>query len=359
VLADIGIGEIIYTFTEAVSFGGTTINGIEGEVSGGSFVPRPAADLVNNGEHFDIIVPTTGYEDIILSYATQRTSTGFDSQQILYSLNGIDFIEFTTFTDIPSSWGVMSIDFSNIPEVNDNPNFIVRIVLDGGTGTTGNNRFDNIRVEGFETEEEPPLPVELASFTASVTANNFVELEWVSETETNLLGYHIYRSNTEQLDDAHMANMQIIPATNTSETTVYTYVDENVEPGTYHYWLEYVDLDLTSGFHGPVTITLEEEPVLPPEVYVTRLQQNFPNPFNPETTIKYSLENDVENMSIKIYNILGQEVRTLKSGPHAKGEFTVVWDGRDNSGRNATSGIYFYRMSTPTYNQVHKMMLLK
>jgi hypothetical protein len=238
------------------------------------------------------------------------------------------------------------------------------LTRDGVTEVTGNRNTRgqlayDLAFTFWGPEEEPPLPVELASFTASVTANNFVELEWVSETETNLLGYHIYRSNTEQLDDAQMANMQIIPATNTSETTVYTYVDENVEPGTYHYWLEYVDLDLTSGFHGPVTITLEEEPVLPPEVYATRLQQNFPNPFNPETTIKYSLENDVENMSIKIYNILGQEVRTLKSGPHAKGEFTVVWDGRDNSGRNATSGIYFYRMSTPTYNQVHKMMLLK
>ena len=80
--ATIGTAEITYTFTEAFSFAGTTINGIDGEVNGGSLAPRGGTDLVNNGEYFTIAAPTTGYQDIVLTYPTRRTSTGFHTQQI-------------------------------------------------------------------------------------------------------------------------------------------------------------------------------------------------------------------------------------------------------------------------------------
>ena len=209
-------------------------------------------------------------------------------------------------------------------------------------------------------DSEPPLPVELSSFTASVTTNMFVQLQWVTETETNLLGYHIYRGAVDQLADAMIINPGIITAENSTTTTEYNYVDEYVSAGeTYYYWLQYVDYDLTSGFHGPITVTLTEEPVTPPEVFATRLQQNFPNPFNPNTIINYSLSESVDMMTLKVYNLLGQEVRTLHSGAKAAGDYQVMWDGRDEYGREMTSGMYFYRMTTPTYSKTYKMMLLK
>jgi hypothetical protein len=87
---------------------------------------------------------------------------------------------------------------------------------------------------------------------------------------------------------------------------------------------------------------------------------NYPNPFNPETTIKYSLQEDVESMELRIYNIRGQLVRTLIEGaPHQKGEYQVIWDGKNDSGRPVTSGVYFYRMTTPDFDQFNKMLLLK
>ncbi|MCB5230878.1 MAG: FlgD immunoglobulin-like domain containing protein, partial [Candidatus Cloacimonas sp.] len=118
-------------------------------------------------------------------------------------------------------------------------------------------------------------------------------------------------------------------------------------------------LDLTSSFHGPVAITVEEGIELPEPTFATELRRNFPNPFNPETTIQYSLREDVDKMELKVYNVLGQVVKTLKSGPHAKGDHKVVWDGKTDSGKSATSGIYFYQMTTPNYSKIHKMMLLK
>jgi hypothetical protein len=204
------------------------------------------------------------------------------------------------------------------------------------------------------------LPVELSSFTANVTANMFVELQWIAETETNMLGYHVYRGDSNTLSESYQITGQPIPATNSSEPHSYTYVDEDVLSGnTYYYWLQTIDLDLTHSFHGPVAVTLEDDPEVPDPVFTTALNQNFPNPFNPETTIEYSLREDAEMMELKIYNVLGQLVKTIHAGPQTQGEHTVVWDGRDNSNRNVTSGIYFYRMSTPSYNKIYKMMLLK
>jgi hypothetical protein len=204
------------------------------------------------------------------------------------------------------------------------------------------------------------LPVELSSFTASVTVNSFVELQWTTETETNLLGYNVLRHTEEILNEAEAINPSIITAANTSSITEYSYLDESVSAGTtYYYWLQVSDLDLTNGFHGPIAVTIEDEPELPPIVFETKLNANYPNPFNPETNISYSLSEDVSMMELKIYNVKGQEVRTLHSGPHAKGEYNVVWSGKDNGGKSVTSGVYFFHMKTSTYNEINKMMMLK
>ncbi|MDP2172868.1 MAG: hypothetical protein Q8J62_03750, partial [Candidatus Cloacimonadaceae bacterium] len=90
--ATTGNGQIIFTFTESYSFTGTTINGVTGESNGGSFAPRGGLEMVNNGAHFTMNVPTTGYENIVLTYPTRRTSTGFTTQEIQYSTDGTNFV---------------------------------------------------------------------------------------------------------------------------------------------------------------------------------------------------------------------------------------------------------------------------
>ena len=88
------------------------------------------------------------------------------------------------------------------------------------------------------------------------------------------------------------------------------------------------------------------------------LKQNFPNPFNPSTTIVYELTSN-GYVSLSIYNILGQEVRTLVSGFQTAGNKAVRWDGRDQSGRMSAGGIYFYKLAQGNSVQIRRMILMK
>jgi hypothetical protein len=91
---------------------------------------------------------------------------------------------------------------------------------------------------------------------------------------------------------------------------------------------------------------------------ITELRSNYPNPFNPVTTIRFSIEN-VRNVNIDVYNVRGQRVRTLVNGVFATGSHVVVWNGTDDNGYAVSSGIYFYRMTAGEYSAVRKMILLK
>jgi hypothetical protein len=90
-----------------------------------------------------------------------------------------------------------------------------------------------------------------------------------------------------------------------------------------------------------------------------RLFQNAPNPFNPETTIRYSIAASTP-VTIRIFNAAGALVRTLVDKPHAPGSYTVRWNGTDNSGRHLGSGVYFYEIQTGAgYRESRKLVLLK
>ncbi len=89
-----------------------------------------------------------------------------------------------------------------------------------------------------------------------------------------------------------------------------------------------------------------------------RVEQNYPNPFNPSTTINYSVK-FASVVTIKVYNLLGQIVRTLVDEEKPSGNYTVVWDGRDNNGTSVASGAYFYRYSANNTTQIKKMILMK
>ncbi len=85
---------------------------------------------------------------------------------------------------------------------------------------------------------------------------------------------------------------------------------------------------------------------------------NYPNPFNPETTISYSLKTD-SDVDITIYNVKGQKVKTIVKGSRTKGNHSVVWSGEDNSGNSVSSGVYFCRIETDNASSLRKMLLIK
>lgn len=85
---------------------------------------------------------------------------------------------------------------------------------------------------------------------------------------------------------------------------------------------------------------------------------NYPNPFNPETTISYTL-NKASQVKMEVYNILGQNVSTLVNKQQNAGNHTVVWNGKDKSNNDLSSGIYFYKLTSGTQSKMNKMILLK
>ncbi|MCK4696464.1 MAG: T9SS type A sorting domain-containing protein, partial [Candidatus Cloacimonetes bacterium] len=89
---------------------------------------------------------------------------------------------------------------------------------------------------------------------------------------------------------------------------------------------------------------------------------NFPNPFNPSTTIEFSIEQNQQNEQVKlvIYNIKGEKVRELPIvTPSPSHTFSVTWNGTDDYNKPVSSGVYFYKMKAGEYNSIKKMMLLK
>lgn len=208
------------------------------------------------------------------------------------------------------------------------------------------------------------LPVELSSFTAHVNSELYVDLQWTAETETNMLGYNVFRSGTNSLLDAIKSNFVIISAHNVSNAVDYEYTDyEVVENTSYYYWLESKDLDLTNDFHGPVSVFVQPQGdsgnVIEAEL-VTKLKGSYPNPFNPSTSISFDLA-EPASVTISIYNLRGQLMENLVTGEHfSKGSHSLLWKGKDMAGRMAASGVYLYRMQTDTgFVETKKMILMK
>ena len=95
-----------------------------------------------------------------------------------------------------------------------------------------------------------------------------------------------------------------------------------------------------------------------PKVREFTLFQNYPNPFNPETEIRFQLP-EAKRVTIRIFNTLGQEIRTLADRQFEAGFHVVRWDGKDNNGNLVASGIYLYQLRAGTFKQVKKMSLLR
>ncbi len=88
------------------------------------------------------------------------------------------------------------------------------------------------------------------------------------------------------------------------------------------------------------------------------LNQNFPNPFNPTTTISFNIPKN-GNVNLKIYNVAGQCVRTLVSGYQSAGNYSVVWDATDMNGSAVSAGVYFYVIEASGYHATKRMMFIK
>src|SRR5215204_2623572 len=129
---------------------GTTNNARQGDIAGQSLSLQGGTGTANNGRNLTFNVSTLGFSNILVSFATQGTSTGFNSNQFQFSLDGITFTDFAVPYAPLTAFGSVPIVFTlaSILGLNNNPNAAFRIVFNGATSSTGNNRIDNIVVEG-------------------------------------------------------------------------------------------------------------------------------------------------------------------------------------------------------------------
>jgi hypothetical protein len=202
-----------------------------------------------------------------------------------------------------------------------------------------------------------PLPVELLSFSSSVIDDD-VTLSWTTATEINNSGFNIERKQVHSLQSiVGNEEWQTIGFVNgkgtTTEPQTYSFVDENLSADKYQYRLKQIDFDGTFEYSNVV-----EAVILPPAKF--SLEQNFPNPFNPTTTIKYSIPEVATHRdaslstTLKVFDVLGNEVATLVNEYKPAGKFEVEFNAT-----TLASGIYYYQIKTGEFVQSKKMILLK
>ena len=192
-----------------------------------------------------------------------------------------------------------------------------------------------------------PFPVELAFFTGTLIGNG-IKLHWRTETEVNNYGFYIQRAK----DNSDWLTLGFVQGHgNTNSPKFYSFNDFEIsESGNYYYRLKQTDNDGTFEYSDVVTVTVGV-----PVLY--SLSQNYPNPFNPETRIDYTIP-EQQNVSLKVYNMLGEMVKELVNEVKPAGTYSVTFN-TSSHGDGLPSGVYVYRLQTDHYSADGKMTLLK
>lgn len=218
-----------------------------------------------------------------------------------------------------------------------------------------NQNITNVKLDLVENLTAIPLsatvPVELSRFAAEAVEGQ-VEMKWVTASETDAMGFYLYRSESENSDYVRISDQCLSASGNSSSAHSYAFVDKNVEMGKkYFYKLADIDYNGSVVLHGPV-----QTEVLAPTEY--SISNNYPNPFNPQTRMKIAIK-EKGMVSLVVHNILGQKVRTLIRNEMAPGFYNTLWDGRDDYGLSAPTGTYFYTLQVANYKQTRIMKLIK
>jgi hypothetical protein len=199
------------------------------------------------------------------------------------------------------------------------------------------------------------LPVQLISFAGAYNAtNNAVQLAWKTISETNNYAFEVQRKSAGESDFASLPDGFIPGHGTTLEPKEYSFIDVHIGFGRSLYRLKQIDLDNTVHFTDPIVVEVltgvDEDNRKPTRM---SLDQNFPNPFNPSTTIRYGLPHK-SNVTLTVNNTLGQQVAVLQNGEQETGFHEVKFNGKDLS-----SGVYYYRIQAGSFVETRKLLLVK
>jgi V8-like Glu-specific endopeptidase len=214
----------------------------------------------------------------------------------------------------------------------------------GCTSTGGNNNGTSFFHTAFwAAVDSGIIPVELSSFTATAF-NDYVELSWITSTETNNAGFSVERYS---VSDKQWTELAFISGSgNSTQPVSYSYSDYQLNVGSFRYRLKQIDYDGSYTYSSEVFATISA-----PKTFA--LFQNYPNPFNPTTNIKFNLPAE-SIVSLKVFNTLGEVVAEVFSGSLNEGYHEINFNAA-----SLTSGIYFYSLESNEFVDVKKMMILK
>jgi hypothetical protein len=186
------------------------------------------------------------------------------------------------------------------------------------------------------------VPVELVSFSAELSMD-IVFLHWITATEKNNSGFEIERMQ----DNSGWEKIGFVEGHGTTtEPNEYSFTDKNISTGMYFYRLKQIDYD--GSFEYSLEVKVEVGTPLE-----FSLEQNYPNPFNPNTKIKYSVPHS-SNVTIKVFDILGNEIETLVNEEKPVGRYEINFNAS-----SLPSGVYFYQLRAGNFVGTKKMILLK
>jgi hypothetical protein len=206
-------------------------------------------------------------------------------------------------------------------------------------------------------EASAPLPIQLVSFTGSaVNGSAGVRLTWSTASEINNYGFYVQRSEFATSGFTDLPGGFIAGHGTSLSARQYEWIDRTPLPGTNYYRLKQVDLDGSFSVTEPLKVVQDAATSGPDgrQPAAFSLAQNYPNPFNPATRITFTVEKP-GFATLKVYNILGDEIATLYEGMAQSGtEYNVAFDGG-----NVANGAYFYRLVSGDRTSLKKMVLVK
>ena len=222
--------------------------------------------------------------------------------------------------------------------------------------------FNSVSVQdgyyALGAQSDATLPVELTSFELLETRNDGITLQWITESEINNLGFNLDRrtplTNWTQIA-SYVTHPSLQGQGSVSHQTIYTFTDNTVQENkSYDYRLSDVDYNGNVEYHSLQLMGVSSSKI--PEQFI--LYPNYPNPFNPVTTIRYDLSNE-SFVNITIYDMLGNVVYNLVNTNQSSGYKSVQWNATNNQGEPVSAGVYLYKIQAGDFVDTKKMILLK
>ncbi len=329
-------------------------------VNGGSLPPNVVLNAYENTSE-NISIAAGGGSITNLSVSSNPTGSSANNRiKRTWTISGTQAgSKLYTFTwsaadDYNFNWGAIS------PRVYQGANVLERVSSGPRSVTVRVESLDSKADFSIGREDNQTLPVELSSFSADYSARGDIRLCWQTQSETNLQGFYIFRSQADAVAQAALIS-GLISASNSSTLQSYVYDDKEITAtGTYYYWLQSLDFDGSNQFHGPISFYYEPaggnaSPDIP---LTTALSRIYPNPFNPTATISFSLAK-LSEANLKIYNTRGQIVRGFDLGTLDLGWHQVVWDGKDYAGSDCGTGLYLVVLEAGGIADARKVTLVK